>query len=126
MKFKELIDACDQVMNRDLIRLDTYCLLDSNGYVNVDIYHKLAAESNIQIVYDAVNVPFSFSYAIQEAWVTKNFDRFKDLAQTSNVCYDADSLPNYAIIKYKDYNIGRLYGVTHYKELFDCIERVVF
>lgn len=126
MKFKELVNACDAVGNHDLIQLYTYCFIDSTGHVLVDNYHDLTKDSHVDIVYDAVNVPSSFSYAVQEACVTKNFDRFKDLAQTSSVCYDADSLPNYAIIRYKDYNIGKLYGVTQYKELFDCIKRFVY
>ena len=125
MKLENVINACDEVNNRDLIRIDTYLYIDTD-VVKFDNYHHLTLTSHVEIVYNAVNMPFGFAYAIQEACVTKNFEWFHKLIQDALINCDTQCLPNYAIIKYKDYNIGKLYGVTHYKELFDCIERFVF
>ena len=125
MTFQDIFDTCDCVATRDLIRIDTYPYLDKD-VVKFDNYHNIRLTSQIEVVYNAVNVPFGFAFAIQEACVTKNFDWFHKLIQDAWTNYDTQCLPNYAVIKYKDYNIGKLYGVTHYKELFACIERFVF
>ena len=42
--FKELINACDEVGNHDLIQLYTYCFIDSTGHVSVDNYHNLTGD----------------------------------------------------------------------------------
>ncbi len=126
MLFKELINACDEAGNRDLIQLYTYCFIDSTGHVKVDNYHNLTENSHINIVYNAASAPFSFSTALQESFVVKSFEWFKRLVNTAYIQYDSTCLPNYAIIKYKDYNIGRLYGITTYEEVYKLIERAVY
>lgn len=126
MLFKELINACDGVGNHDLIQLYTYCFIDSTGHVLVDNYHNLTEDSHVDIVYNAASAPFSFSTALQESFAVKSFEWFKRLVNTAYIQYDSTCLPNYAIIKYKDYNIGRLYGITTYEEVYKLIERAVF
>lgn len=125
MTFQDIFEACDCVASRDLIRIDTYPYLDKD-VVKFDNYHKLTLTSHIEVIYNAVNIPFGYSYAVQEALVTKNFERFNRLVNECWVRFDYNCLPNHAILKYKDNYIGKLYGVTHYKELFDLIERSVF
>lgn len=125
MIFQDILEACDCVASRDLIRIDTYPYLDRD-VVKFDNYHKLTLTSHIEVIYNAVNTPFGYSYAVQEALVTKNFERFNKLVNECWVRFDYNCLPNHAILKYKDYYIGKLYGVTHYKEVFDLIERSVF
>ena len=126
MLFKELINACDEVGNHDLIQLYTYCFIDSTGHVSVDNYHNLTEDSHVDIVYNAASAPFSFSTALQESFAVKSFEWFKRLLNTAYIQYDSTCLPNYAIIKYKDYNIGRLYGITTYEEVYKLIQRAVF
>ena len=126
MLFKELINACDDVGNKDLIQLYTYCFIDSTGHVLVDNYHNLTEDSHVEIVYNAASAPFSFSTALQESFAVKSFEWFKRLINTAYIQYDSTCLPNYAIIRYKDYNIGRLYGITTYEEVYKLIERAVF
>ena len=126
MKFKDLIEACDSAGNHDLIQLITYTYLDKDKTVKVDNYHNLTADSEVQVIYNAANAPFSFSYALQESFVVKSFEWFKRLVNTAYIQYDSTCLPNYAIIKYKDYNIGRLYGITTYEEVYNLIERAVY
>ena len=125
MTFQDIFEACDCGASRDLIRIDTYPYLDKD-VVKFDNYHKLTLTSNIEVIYNAVNTPFGYSYAVQEALVTKNFEWFNRLVNECWVRSDYNCLPNYAILKYKDHYIGKLYGVTHYKELFELIERSVF
>ena len=126
MLFKELINACDGVGNNDLIQLYTYCFIDSTGHVLVDNYHNLTEDSHVDIVYNAASAPFSFSTALQKSFAVKSFEWFKRLINTAYTQYDSTWLPNYAIIKYKDYNIGRLYGITTYEEVYGLIERAVY
>lgn len=125
MTFQNIFEACDCVGNRDLIRIDTYPYLD-HDVVKFDNYSKLTLTSHIEVIYNAVNTPFGYSYGVQEALVTKNFEWFNRIVNECWVRFDYNCLPNYAILKYKDKYIGKLYGVTHYKELFDLIERSVF
>ena len=125
MTFQDIFDACDCVASRDLIRIDTYPYLDKD-VVKFDNYHKLTLTSNIEVIYNAVNTPFGYSFAVQEALVTKNFEQFNKLVNQVWIMNDYHSLPSYAILKYKDHYIGKLYGVTHYPELFELIERSVF
>ena len=126
MLFKELINACAEVGNDDLVQLYTYCFIDSTGHVAVDNYHNLTEDSHVDIVYNAASAPFSFSTALQESFAVKSFEWFKRLVNTAYIQYDSTCLPNYAIIKYKDYNIGRLYGITTYEEVYRLIERSVY
>ena len=126
MLFKELINACDEAGNQDLIRLYTYCFIDSTGHVLVDNYHNLTEDSHVDIVYNAASAPFSFSTALQESFAVKSFEWFKRLVSTAYTQCDSTCLPNYAIIKYKDYNIGRLYGITTYEEVYKLIERAIY
>lgn len=126
MKIKDLIEACDSVGNHDLIQLYTYCFIDSTRHVKVDNYHNLTEDSHVDIVYNAASAPFSFSTALQESFVVKSFEWFKRLVNTAYTQYDSTCLPNYAIIKYKDYNIGRLYGITTYEEVYTLIEKAVY
>lgn len=125
MTFQNIIEACDEVDNRDLIRIDTYPYVENNE-IKFDNYHTLKLTSTIEVIYNAVNVPSGYAYAVQEALVTKNFECFNRLVNQCWVSFDYNCLPNYAILKYKDYYIGKLYGVTHYKELFELIERAVY
>ena len=125
MIFQDIFDACDCVGNRDLIRIDTYPYYDKD-VVKFDNYHKLTRTSNIEVIYNAVNTPFGYAFAVQEALVTKNFEQFNRLVNQVWIMNDYHSLPSYAILKYKDHYIGKLYGVTHYPELFALIERSVF
>ena len=125
MTFQDIFDACDCVGNRDLIRIHTYPYLDKD-VVKFDNYHKLTLTSNIEVIYNAVNTPFGYSYAVQESLVTKNFLQFEHIVKQSYANYDTTNIPNYAILKYKDYVIGKLYGVTCYPEIFELIERNVF
>ena len=125
MIFQKIIESCDEVDNRDLIRIDTYPYVENNE-IKFDNYHTLKLTSNVEVIYNAVNVPFGYAYAVQEALVTKNFECFNKLVNQCWVRFDYNCLPNHAILKYKDYYIGKLYGVTHYKELFELIERSVF
>ena len=126
MLFKELINACDEVGNQDLIQLQTFCFIDSTGHVLVNNYYNLTEDSHVDIVYNAASAPFSFSTALQESFAVKSFEWFKRLINTAYTQYDSTCLPNYAIIKYKDYNIGRLYGITTYEEVYNLIERAVY
>ena len=126
MLFKELINACNEVGNNDLIQLYTYCFIDSTGHVLVDNYHNLTEDSHVEIVYNGASAPFSFSTALQESFAVKSFEWFKRLINTAYIQYDSTCLPNYAIIKYKDCNIGRLYGITTYEEVYKLIERAVY
>ena len=125
MTFQNILKACDKVNNRDLIRIDTYPYVENNE-IKFDNYHTLKLTSNIEVIYNAVNVPFGYSYAVQEALVTKNFVQFNHLVKQSYANYDTTCIPNYAILKYKDKYIGKLYGVTHYQQIFELIERSVF
>lgn len=125
MIFQEILEAVDEVDNRDLIRIDTYLYVENNE-IKFDNYHKLTLTSHIEVIYNAVNTPFGYSYRVQEALVTKNFEWFNRIVNECWVRFDYNCLPNYAILKYKDKYIGKLYGVTHCKELFDLIERGVF
>ena len=125
MIFQEILEAVDEVDNRDLIRIDT-CPYVENNEIKFDNYHTLRLDSNIDVIYNAVNTPFGYARAVQEALVTKNFEQFNRLVNQVWIMNDYHSLPSYAILKYKDYYIGKLYGVTHYAELFDLIERSVF
>ena len=125
MTFQEILEAVDEVDNRDLIRIDT-CPYVENNKIKFDNYHTLRLDSNIEVIYNAVNAPFGYSFAVQEALVTKNFEQFNRLVNQVWIMNDYHSLPSYAILKYKDYYIGKLYGVTHYPELFELIERSVF
>ena len=125
MIFQDIFDACDCVGNRDLIRIDTYPYVENNE-IRFDNYHTLRIDSNIEVIYNAVNTPFGYSFAVQEALVTKNFEQFNRLVNQVWIMNDYHSLPSYAILKYKDNYIGKLYGVTHYPELFALIERSVF
>ena len=126
MLFKELINACDEVGNQDLIQLYTFCFIDSTGHVLVNNYYNLTEDSHVDIVYNAASAPFSFSTALQESFAVKSFEWFKRLINTAYTQYDLTCLPNYAIIKYKDYNIGRLYGIITYEEVYKLIERAVY
>ena len=125
MIFQEILEAVDEVDNRDLIRIDT-CPYVENNEIKFDNYHTLRLHSNIEVIYNAVNAPFGYARAVQEALVTKNFEQFNRLVNQVWIMNDYHSLPSYAILKYKDYYIGKLYGVTHYPELFALIERSVF
>ena len=125
MTFKEILEAVDEVDNRDLIRIDT-CPYVENNEIKFDNYHTLRLDSNIEVIYNAVNAPFGYARAVQEALVTTNFVLFNKLVNQVWIMNDYHSLPSYAILKYKDYYIGKLYGVTHYPELFELIERNVF
>lgn len=125
MTFQNIIESCDEVGNRDLIRIDTYPYVENNE-IKFDNYHTLKLTSNIEVIYNAVNVPFGYSHAVQEALVTKNFEWFNRVVKECWVRFDYSCLPNYAILKYKDHYIGKLYGVTHYKELFELIERAIY
>ena len=125
MIFQDIYEACDCVGNHDLIRIDTYPYLDKD-IVKFDNYHTLKLTSMIDVVYNAVNIPFGYQRAIQEALVTKNFEWFNHIVKECYARYDTTSIPNYALLKYKDYVIGKLYGVTYYKEIFELITRSVF
>ena len=78
MIFQKIIESCDEVDNRDLIRIDTYPYVENNE-IKFDNYHTLKLTSNIEVIYNAVNVPFGYAYAVQEALVTKNFECFNKL-----------------------------------------------
>ena len=101
MIFQDIFEACDCVASRDLIRIDTYLYLDKD-VVKFDNYHKLTLTSHIEVIYNAVNTPFGYSYAVQEALVTKNFERFNRLVNECWVRFDYNGQEAWVSIKKLD------------------------
>ena len=51
MTFQNIIEACDEVDNRDLIRIDTYPYVENNT-IKFDNYHTLKLTSNIEVSFN--------------------------------------------------------------------------